>query len=155
MLTSLFTCSLSTSDCQEGKGTFKVEQGNAFVLRPGQVASSPHTAVTIGPSTKISGRFSTSQLVAGIAGSGIPLLLLILGALLVIFKQRRSYRLAMMSSHERAKESWGHSARSEHGFKIDKRGAVEMYTPHHHEVPGDDRMTHELDAKNRSSITTK
>lgn len=100
-------------------------------------------------------------MIAGVAGTGVPLLILLVVAVFVILKQRRSYRRAMMTSHERvASESWKHqrAARYTTGrevFAFDKNDAVELYTPTSHEVLGDDRLAHELDTKYRSSMAPK
>lgn len=163
MLNGIFVCGTSNYDCPTGNRTFKVEGGNAFVLRPGQVASSPKDAVTIEPSTMISGRFSSAQMVAGIVGTGVPLLLLLLGALLVILKQRRKYKNAIASSHERAIESWKHNApgvSTTPSKAFDRRhgaNAVELYSPNEneYEVYGDAIQAHELDARDRSSSIAK
>lgn len=164
MLNGIFVCGTSNYDCPTGNRTFKVTGGNAFVLRPGQVASSPGDPVTVEPGTVISGRFSKGQMVAGVIGTGVPLLLLLLSAALVILKQRRSYRQAIRSSHERARESWRYNGRGDRdvpgnrAFEVGQRtNAVELFSPNEneYEVPGDALHAHELDARHRNSLAVK
>lgn len=97
------------------------------------------TTVTVSPTTEPSGGFTSGQMAGVGAGVGVPLLLCLLGALFVIFRQRKRLRKAEAygREHELRPTNYGQHADGYGHFAPEAKvqNAAPYYKPISHSPP--------------------
>lgn len=164
---SAWVCNLNTTACFDDGNIFPLAGGKNFILRDYQVAGiesgNNGSALEVSATTNLTcaavatvtapakgQHYRAGNIAGAVAGTGVPLLVALMGALFYIYRQRRE----LQQQKERMlalppQQQYPQSAQYQQPSLLDSAAVHEMYTTAAEMYTGGE--AHELDSKSRGN----